>query len=146
MECGILQTSPEELSLYGMENSHLASMRIRRYALRTDGFVSVNGGFASGEFTTPPFKFSREPSKSQPSHLAINFSTSAVGSIQVEMQDADGNPVPGRSISDCPQIYGDSIERVVVWNDGPVVREFAGKPIRLRFVIKDADLYAFNFR
>ena len=45
MERGILQTSPEELSIYGMENSHLDSMRIRRYALRTDGFVSVRAGY-----------------------------------------------------------------------------------------------------
>jgi hypothetical protein len=139
VECGILQTSPEEISIYGMEHSHLDTMRIRRYGLRTDGFVSVQAGYAGGEFTTPPLEFER-------SHLAINFSTSAVGSVRVEIQDAEGRPIPGRALDECPEMFGDSIERVVSWNDGPSVGDLAGKPVRLRFAVKDADLYAFKFR
>ena len=139
VERGILQTSPEELSIYGMENSHLDSMRIRRYALRTDGFVSVRAGYAGGEFATEPFRFAR-------SNLTINFSTSAVGSVRVEMQDSDGYPVPGHTLDNCPPMYGDSIERVVSWNGVTDVSAMAGRPVRLRFVIKDADLYAFKFR
>ncbi len=45
IERGILHTAPGEISLYGMENSHLATVRIRRYAMRTDGFVSVRAGY-----------------------------------------------------------------------------------------------------
>ena len=79
IETGILQTSPTEISLYGMENSHLPSQRILRYTLRTDGFVSVNAGYAGGELTTVPVVFEGR-------ELEVNYSTSAVGSIRVEIQ------------------------------------------------------------
>ena len=47
--------------------------------------------------------------------------------------------------SDCPDIWGDDIERKVQWNDGADVGRLKGQPIRLRFVLKDADVYAFRF-
>ena len=139
IETGILMTSPTEMSLYGMENSHLPSQRIRRYALRTDGFVSVNAGYAGGEFLTKPLVF-------EGGELELNYSTSAVGSVQVEIQDAEGHTLPGYGLADCPEKFGDEIEGVIGWNAGTSVGDLAGQPVRLRFVIKDADLYAFRFR
>ncbi len=75
----------------------------------------------------------------------MNFSTSAAGSIQVEIQDATGKPLPGFALEDCPEIYGDRIRQVVGWKQGSDVSILAGKPIRLRFIMKDADLYAIQF-
>ena len=43
------------------------------------------------------------------------------------------------------RIFGDTIERTVTWKNGGDVSALAGKPVRLRFVLKDADLYAFQF-
>ena len=40
---------------------------------------------------------------------------------------------------------GTEIERTVVWRDSADVSPFAGKPVRLRFVLKDADLFSFRF-
>jgi hypothetical protein len=139
IETGILQTSPTEMSLYGMENSHLPSQRIRRYALRTDGFVSVNAGFDGGEFLTKPLVFDG-------GELELNYSTSAVGSVQVEIQDTEGNALQGYGLADCPEMFGDEIDGVMAWNAGTGVGDLAGKAVRLRFVLKDADLYAFRFR
>ena len=34
---------------------------------------------------------------------------------------------------------------VVRWRQGGDTRSLAGKPVRLRFVLRDADLYAFQF-
>jgi hypothetical protein len=42
-------------------------------------------------------------------------------------------------------IVGDRIERAVAWREGDLQR-FAGRPIKLRFVMKDADLYSIRFR
>ena len=139
IEPGILQTSPTELSIYGMENSHLPSQRIRRYSLRTDGFVSMNAGYAGGEFLTKPMIF-------ESGELELNYSTSAVGSVQVEIQDAEGHAMPGYSLADCPEKFGDEIEGVMAWNTGSDVSSLAGRSVQLRFVLKDADLYAFRFR
>ena len=77
--------------------------------------------------------------------LTLNYATSAAGSLQVEIQDAAGRPVPGFSLADSPQIFGDRIDGPVAWNGGAELGELAGNPIRLRVVLKDADLYSFRF-
>lgn len=79
------------------------------------------------------------------SELRLNFATSAVGSVRVEIQAAGGQPVPGFSFADCPEIYGDEIDHPVAWKSDGNLSRLAGTPIRLRFVLKDADLYAFRF-
>ena len=40
---------------------------------------------------------------------------------------------------------GNEIERVVTWKQGSDVSALSGKSVRLRFSIKDADLYSFKF-
>ena len=139
IERGILFTSPEEMSIYGMENSHLPSVRFRRYSLRTDGFVAVNAGYGGGEFTTPPLCFSGDT-------LELNYSTSAVGWVKVEVMDASGQPQAAFTMTAAPELYGDEIEGVYTWGDDADVGALAGKPVRLRFALRDADLFAFRFR
>lgn len=138
MERGILETSPTELSMYAMENWRLPSVRIRRLTLRPDGFVSVEAPYAGGRLVTRPIRFSGK-------ELRINYSTSAVGSIRVEIQDVEGKPTAGFGLSDCPEIYGDKLDEPVRWTSGADVSTLAGKAVRLRFVMADADLYAFRF-
>jgi hypothetical protein len=99
----------------------------------------MNAGFSSGEFLTKPMVF-------EGGELELNYSTSAVGSVQVEIQDAEGHALPGYGLADCPEKFGDEIEGVMSWNSGPGVGELAGRAVRLRFVLKDADVYAFRFR
>lgn len=139
MEWGILHTAPGEMSMYAMENIRLPTNHIRRYSLRTDGFVSVNAGYGGGEVTTRPLVFDG-------SELELNYSTSAVGSVRVEIQDAEGRPLPGFALDDFPEKFGDEIEGVMNWNGGRDVSSLAGKPVRLRFALMDADLFAFKFR
>ena len=43
-------------------------------------------------------------------------------------------------------IIGDEIVRLVVWKQGTDVSRLAGRPVRVRFVMKDADLFALRFR
>ncbi|NOY82193.1 MAG: hypothetical protein GXP31_14440 [Kiritimatiellaeota bacterium] len=77
--------------------------------------------------------------------LLVNFSTSAAGSLRCEIQDAAGKPLPGFSLEECDLIYGDSIERAVSWRGRAELKQLAGQPIKLRFELKDADLYAIRF-
>jgi len=78
--------------------------------------------------------------------LVLNLSTSAAGSVRVEIQGSDGKPVPGYALADCLEIFGDSLERPVAWKAGGDLSKLAGQPIRLRFELKDADLYSMRFR
>ena len=78
--------------------------------------------------------------------MTISATTSAAGSIRVGIQDAEGKPIPGFSLANSAEIYGDQIDRVVRWKGKSDVSQVANRPIRLHFVMKDADLYAVQFR
>ena len=43
------------------------------------------------------------------------------------------------------EIIGDEIARTVAWQGGADVSRLAGRPVRLRFVMKDADLFSMRF-
>ncbi|MDP7015912.1 MAG: hypothetical protein QGG36_08940 [Pirellulaceae bacterium] len=134
-----LPGAPDELSIYAIEGYWTGkSQNFRRYAFRVDGFVSLQSPLGGGEFVTKPIVF-------KGSELEINYSTSAAGSVLVELQDAEGKPIPGRALADCHEIFGDEIDRAVAWKNGAGVEQLAGKPLRLRFVLKDADLFSFRF-
>ncbi len=136
---GVVPTGPAEMSVYYEEHYRHATCRLRRGALRTDGFVSVRAGYAGGEILTRPLVFTGK-------ELVVNYATSAAGSIRVELQDAEGKALPGFVMGQCPRIYGDEIERVVRWEGNPDLGALAGKPVRLRVRLKDADLYSFRVR
>jgi len=40
---------------------------------------------------------------------------------------------------------GNELDRRVTWKAGSDVRALAGKPLRLRFALQDADVFAFQF-
>ena len=135
-----LEGAADEISLYATEGYWQgASTSFRRYTLRQDGFVSATAGWKGGRLQTKPVVFDG-------TQLELNFATSAAGSIRVEIQDADGKPLDGYSLADCPEIFGDTIARTVVWkDDSKDVSLLAGKSVRLLFELKDADIYSFRF-
>ena len=77
--------------------------------------------------------------------LNMNFATSAAGKLRVEIQDPQRNPIAGYSLAESQESFGDEVERTVYWKSGSSVNQLAGQPVRLRFVLNDADLYAFRF-
>ena len=77
--------------------------------------------------------------------VAVALMASA-GGLQVQIEDLDGQPAAGFAFSDSPEIYGDAIEHTVKWQRGSDLSTLAGKPIRLRLALRDADLYALGFR
>ena len=77
--------------------------------------------------------------------LIVNYATRPGGSLRVELQDAAGKPVSSFTLKDCHLQYGDQLDRMVSWQSGAGVSELRGQPLRLRFKLKDADLYSFQF-
>ena len=57
----------------------------------------------------------------------------------------DYKPLPGYSVDDCNEFWGDEIEGSVTWKEKPTLDIANDKPIRLRFVMSDADIYALRF-
>jgi len=135
-----LAGAPNELSLYATESYwHGKGSMLRRYSLRLDGFVSIKAPAAAGcELITKPFTFDG-------SGLHLNFATSAAGSVRVAIQNPDGSAIDGFGAADCHELFGDSVDRTVGWKNGSDVSRLTGKPIRLRFQLRDADLYSMQF-
>ncbi len=134
-----LPDRPNEYSLYAAEDRRSGtSMRLRRYSYRADGFVSLSARDSPGELLTKSITFSGN-------RLVVNYSVKPRGSLRVEIQDADGKAKPGFTMSNCHRLYGDQIDRVVSWKSGTDVSQLAGQSVRLKFELKDADLYSFRF-
>ena len=132
------QGAAPELTFYAQEFYYVDAVQLRRHTLRLDGFASIHAPTDGGEMLTPPLIF-------KGTGLALNFATSAFGSVRVEVQDADGKPLPGFTLADSIELYGDTVARLVKWEGNPDLSLHAGKPVRLRFVMRDADLYSIKF-
>ena len=136
-----LPHSDREYSVYATEAYFVAGgphSRVRRFTYRVDGFVSVRASAQGGHLVSKPLLFSGRK-------LVVNFATSHQGSLAVELQDAEGKPIPGFTLADCLPLNGDEIEKTVAWKGGADVSPLAGKSVRLRFDLKDADVFSFRF-
>ena len=137
--CGVVQTGKAELSMYVEQHYGQTAAQLQRFTLRLDGFASLHADYAPGELLTKPLTFTGN-------ELHLNLATGAAGSVAVEIQDAAGQPIPGFALADCNAITGDDTDRALTWKSGANVSALAGKPIRLRWVLKDADVFAFCFQ
>ncbi|MEE3371515.1 MAG: hypothetical protein VX346_19440 [Planctomycetota bacterium] len=106
--------------------------------IRRDGFISLHAGARSVSVTTKALCF-------RGNTLTINAITAPTGDLRAEMQDAAGKPFSGFTLADCEKITGDDIDRVVRWKKGSDVSRLAGKPIRIRFALRGADLFSMKF-
>ncbi|MHC1768057.1 MAG: hypothetical protein AB9869_27935 [Verrucomicrobiia bacterium] len=131
---GVVPTGPSEMSLYKQAHYAQPSCHLLRYTLRTDGFASVNAPYQGGEFVTKPFTFTGR-------ELVLNFSTSAAGSVRIALLDASA-----QTLAEASELIGDDIERIVTWKNRQDIRAFEGTPVRLRFIMKDADVYSLRFQ
>ena len=131
--------SPRELSLYATESYGTGGdSRLRRYALRIDGFGSLRAKSKLGRAETKPLVFGGK-------ELRLNVATSGAGNLRVEICGLDGRPLDGYSFGDCEAVYGDSIEKKVSWNGKSDLSALAGRPVILRFQMKETDLYSLRF-
>ena len=105
---------------------------------RLDGYVSADADHRGGSFRTPPIRF-------EGTRLRLNIDTGSAGTAFIEIQDANGKPIPGFTMADCEEIGGNFIDQCAYWKTNPDVSSLSGKPIRLAFKMKRAKLYAFQF-
>jgi hypothetical protein len=48
-------------------------------------------------------------------------------------------------LADCTPLTGDSLTATVHWGDSSNLNSFAGKSVRLKFALRDAELFSFRF-
>ncbi len=135
---GIIQTGETEMSIYIDEFYAQKENQLRRYSLRLDGFSSIRAPLPGGELLTKTLTFSGN-------ELELNYATSAAGSLRVEIRDDTNTPIPGFTLDDAVDIFGNRIAGRARWTHGANVSALAGRPVRLRLVMHDADLFALRF-
>lgn len=111
---------------------------------RPDGQGSVSAEYDGGVMITKPLVFSGR-------RLVLNYATSAAGSVQVEIQDAHGVPIPGFTLAESRVRFFDEIYGVMAWRavgttfDNRNISDLRNTPVRIKFVLKDAKLYSMWF-
>jgi len=135
----VVQTGPAEMSVYLNQDYAQPTSHLHRYTLRLDGFMSLNTSYEGGEIYTKPIRFKGD-------ELFLNFSTSAAGFIKVEILDMEGNPIKGFELEKAKELIGNEIEKAVSWQGDPDLSKLMDQAVRIRFVMKDADLYSMRFR
>jgi hypothetical protein len=120
--------------MYISEHYDWPDNRLRRLTIRRHGFASIHADAVGGECLTQPLRFTG-------TELALNYATSAAGSVSVEVQDPDG-----KALMQSNDLFGNELEGIVPWLGGARLADLAGKPVRLRLTLRDADIYALRFR
>ena len=111
---------------------------MRRFVYRKDGLVSVRA--ERGGLTTRVLTFKGR-------QLVVNHrARSRDGSIRVELLDDAGTPIDGFTASDCVPLKGDQLASRVTWKGQRDLARLSGTPIKLRFVIRNAELFSIRFR
>lgn len=103
--------------------------------LRVDGFVSMDAGPAGGSLTTKPLLLAEDG-------LLVNCDARD-GSLTVEILDESGAPIPPFSREVCVPVSEDAVAVPVRWRERSTVAELEDRPVRLRFHLENASLYAF---
>jgi hypothetical protein len=128
-----------ELSVYAKEAYYTGpGSRVRRFTYRLDGFVALHADHEGGELLTRPIRFRGRK-------LVVNARTNGTGAIRIEILPVDSSPPSGYGSSDARSLRGDDTAAVVSWSGGDDISPLAGRAVRLRFTLKDADLFSFHF-
>jgi hypothetical protein len=106
-----------------------------RGTIRLDGFASLHADWPGGEAASVPVRLDG-------THLVLNLSTSAAGTVKVGFQDPAGSPVPGCTLEDCDELFGDDIVREVTWRGDADIARLKGQTVRLCFKATDAEVYS----
>ncbi len=132
---GIIERD-SEFSFYVEERYMWDDCAIVRYTLPKHRFGSLYANSDSGQLLTKPFIF-------EGNGLFLNYATSATGYISVAVLDEGGNVIPGFGFEECGEIYGNELQKEVVWG-GKSLADLSGKKMRLSITLNDAHLYAFG--
>jgi hypothetical protein len=135
---GIYPLNDREIAIYSTDHYRHPGAGLVLNTVRTDGFVALEADFGGGEALTRPLTFTGK-------RLELNYATSAAGSVQVELCREDGQPYEGFALRDCDLLYGNELAHVMAWKGGSDVSALAGKPVRLRFRLRDAQVFALRF-
>lgn len=104
-----------------------------------DRFVSLDAGNQAGLATTRTFTF-------EGNRLYVNAGGAHGMQVQVQILGPASHIVPGFEMGACDPIAADDVDCLVTWNGNADVGALAGKPVKLRFQLQNAQIFGFQFR
>lgn len=119
--------------------------------LRADGFVSLRAGSREGWVLTEPMVWpggdlmlNADTRRDLQSHPGF-----AQGKIDVEALDPEGQAIEGFGRADVLSYTGNSVQEktggaTIRWKNDRALSQLAGRPLRLRFFLRDAHLYGYK--
>ena len=133
---GLIDSGKENYYIYTIDRhfSFDFPKTVNRHEIRKDGFACYMADGEEKTLVTKPLIFDG-------SAPHLNFSTSAYGYIFMSVLDESGAPLSDESF----EVYGDNIDRTVFFADGSDFSRYAGKPVRLKFRMRDAKLFSVKF-
>ena len=93
-------------------------------------------GKEKGVLTTRPLRFKSGR------NLFVNAAARG-GELRVEVLGPEGRVLAGYTAGACIPFSSDKTCAQICWRDGKDLSAFAGKPVRLRFHLKNGSLYSF---
>lgn len=58
--------------------------------------------------------------------------------------DEAGNEIAGFGEADAMEAVGDRLDGAITWKSGQTIRNLRGRSVRIKFIARDADIYAFR--
>jgi hypothetical protein len=132
---GAFQGNESNLNPMGQWSGMYANASTGLAILRRDGFASMEAGEEGKMLLTRTITFSGK-------HLFVNVDGPG-GSLSAEVCRPDGQPLPGFTREDCIPVSTDSTKQLMAWRSTDSLESMAGKPVRLKFYLAKAKLYAF---
>jgi hypothetical protein len=132
----------DELYLYyagyrwGHKYHHSVDRQIGLVKVKRDRFVARRAGDTPGSLTTPLVTLDADS-------LALNVDCRD-GEVRVQITDAAGQPLEGFRFGDCSPISADSLAAPVEWQGK--LADLRGKPVRVEFNLRKADLFALELQ
>jgi hypothetical protein len=114
-------------------------LKIDLAKIRLDCFIALEAGEEPGQVVTKPFRVEGD-------RLEVNVDARQ-GQLQVEILDEQGKPIPGYTLEGSrAQTDANSVRFEPTWKNRANLTPLRGKTVSLRFVLRNARLYAFQIR
>ncbi|NWG13967.1 MAG: hypothetical protein HXY20_10580 [Acidobacteria bacterium] len=139
--------SGDKLLFYyrGVEQSHGENPRegIGVAQIGRDRFVGLRAA-GHGQVTTRTVRLNYRGRFQPENGVLLLNATARNGSVRVEVLDEKGQVIPGFSAQDCLPLTEDGVDQPVRWSKQPTLQPVVGRPVRLRFLLENATIFAFQ--
>lgn len=134
-----LPHSDKTHSIYATEAYYTgADSRVRRFELRTDGFMSLSTS-GQAQIVTKPVIVEGDA-------IVLNSQTRGKGGIWVDLLDENNKPIPGFTKHEANGLGGDSIHNEVTWKNGRTLKELQGKVVKIHITFSSTDIYSLQIK